>query len=90
MTKLQELVAILCGPGAMCRMSEAEALDVANDVIQALRKPSEAMFKAGGECEPFDTSRTTGHPWHPGQIVASTCWRSMCDAILAEADEATK
>jgi len=37
--------------------------------------PTEDMFRAGRECEPFVT--LDGPKWTPGQVIASHVWRSM-------------
>lgn len=42
------VVAVLRGPGAMCSMSEADALDTARAAIRAMREPTTAMVREGG------------------------------------------
>lgn len=42
------VAAVLRGPGAMCNMSEADALDAARAAIRAMREPTTKMLREAG------------------------------------------
>ena len=52
--------------------------------VEVPREPSEAMYDAGGNAEPFGGS---WEHWVPGQITAAAVWRAMIAAHEAERGE---